>query len=448
MTDVITVAERPAPGAPRAYAFPRFERVSLSNGLQLVVAPVHKLPVTTMLLLVDAGAVTEPDGQAGVADLTAKALLEGTARRSGIELLERFELLGASIEAGADWDAATVALNVLSTRLPQAFELFAEVVREPSFPTREVERLKAERLSEILQLRTEPRGLADETFDAFLYQPTSRYALPERGSERTVASLGSEAARAFHAARWQPGAMTLIVAGDVSVADATGLAERTLGTWAPAVPPRRVADDRPAREARAARVVAKTEAPQSELRVGHVGLPRAHPDYFPVLVMNAVLGGLFSSRINLNLREAHGYTYGAFSSFDWRRGAGPFVVSTAVKSDVTGAALREILGEVDRIREREIAPDELSLATSYLDGVFPIRYETTVAIARALGALIAYDLPADYFDTYRANIRGVTGDAVLRAAREHLHPERLHVVVVGDAKVGEDIERLGFRVER
>jgi zinc protease len=233
----------------------------------------------------------------------------------------------------------------------------------------------------------------------------------------------------------------------VSVADATALAERTLGTWAPAVPPRRTVDDRPARQARAARVVAKAEAPQSELRVGHVGLPRAHGDYFPVLVMNAVLGGLFSSRINLNLREAHGYTYGAFSGFDWRRGAGPFVVSTAVKSDVTGAALREILGEIDRMREREITSDELSLATSYLDGVFPIRYETTAAIARALGALVVYELPADYFDTYRQNIRAVTGEAVLRAAREHLHPDALQVVVVGDATVARDMSELGFHVD-
>jgi zinc protease len=189
----------------------------------------------------------------------------------------------------------------------------------------------------------------------------------------------------------------------------------------------------------------KADAPQSELRIGHVGLPRAHPDYFPTLVMNSVLGGLFSSRINLNLREAHGYTYGAFSGFDWRRGAGPFVVSTAVRSDVTVAATREVVAEIDRIREAQISADELSLAVSYLDGVFPIRYETTSAIARALAALIVYELPEDYFDSYRSNIRSVSREEVLRVARAHLHPEALQILVVGDPSVVRgSLEEAGF----
>jgi len=181
--------------------------------------------------------------------------------------------------------------------------------------------------------------------------------------------------------------------------------------------------------------VNKSEAPQSELRVGHIGLPRNHPDFFPTLLMNAVLGGLFGSRINLNLREAHGYTYGASSFYDWRRGPGPFVVSTAVQSEVTAAALREILLEIDRIRSERISDDELSLARDYLDRVFPIRYETTAAIASALATLVIYDLPTDYYGSYRRNIRAVTADAVLRVAKAHLHPDQLQTVMVGDAQV-------------
>jgi zinc protease len=171
------------------------------------------------------------------------------------------------------------------------------------------------------------------------------------------------------------------------------------------------------------------------VRVGHLGLPRSASDYFDTMVMNAVLGGLFSSRINLNLREAHGYTYGAFSGFEWRRAAGPFVVSTAVKSDVTGAAVREILGEIERIRTEEIGEDELTLATSYLHGVFPIRYETTAAIAAALANLVIHNLPDGYYDEYRDRVRGVTTSGVLRAAQAHLHPDRLRIVVVGDPAV-------------
>jgi zinc protease len=193
--------------------------------------------------------------------------------------------------------------------------------------------------------------------------------------------------------------------------------------------------DKPARSTRAVHIVRKEDAPQSEIRVGHVGLPRNHPDYFPALILNGLLGGLFSSRINLNLREVHAYTYGAHSSFDWRRGAGPFVVSTAVKSDVTADAAREILLEISRIRADAVSEDELTLATSYLDGVFPIRYETTDSIARALAALSVYGLPNDYFDNYRANIRRVTAMDVLHAADKYLHPDQLQLVVVGDPSV-------------
>ncbi|NUQ21129.1 MAG: insulinase family protein, partial [Gemmatimonadaceae bacterium] len=183
---------------------------------------------------------------------------------------------------------------------------------------------------------------------------------------------------------------------------------------------------------RAGPVVSKPDAPQSEIRGAHVGIPRVHPDYFRVVVINAVLGGLFSSRINLNLRERNAYTYGARSEFDWRRAAGPFVVSTAVASDVTAAATREILGEIDRMRSEPIAEDELTLATSFLSGVFPIRYETTAAVATALANLVVYGLDDSYFDTYRANIQSVTTTDVLEAAQRHLRPERLRVVVVGD----------------
>jgi len=203
--------------------------------------------------------------------------------------------------------------------------------------------------------------------------------------------------------------------------------------------------DQPARIARTVHVVGKADAPQSELRVGHVGLPRLHPEYFAVVVMNAILGGLFSSRINLNLREAHAYTYGAFSSFDWRRAAGPFSVATAVRSDVTDAAVREILLEIDRMRAEEVTEAELTLATSYLDGVFPIRFESTTAIASALSSLVTYALPNDYYDRYRASIRSVTASQVLEAARAHVRPEHLQIVAVGDpALVRGPLEQLAL----
>ena len=426
---------KPVPAAPRDYRFPRFQRRTLPNGVRLLVASVQKLPLTTVLAIVEAGAAVEPEGQAGVAALTARLLLEGAASLNGAALAERFESIGASVEAQADWDVATVSLTALSHRLPEALALVRDLIRWPSFPEREVQRLKEQRLADLLQQLAEPRGLADERFANAAYAPTARYASPEEGDATSVRALTRLDIEAFYAARYQPAGTTLIFAGDVTMEAAEALATSLFGDWTghcPLASPSGVDAEQPGR---LVRVIAKADAPQSELRIGHVGIPRNTPDYFDVMVMNAVLGGLFSSRINLNLREVHGYTYGASSAFEWRRGAGPFVVQTAVKSDVTGAAVQEILDEIDRMRSALIGEDELTLATSYLDGVFPIRYETTAAIAQALANLVVHGLPENYYDVYRSRVRAVSTDGVLHAARTHLHPDKLRVVVVGDPAV-------------
>jgi zinc protease len=430
-----TPAPRPVPAPPRSYHFPRFERTTLPNGLRLVVAPVTKLPLVTVIAVVEAGASVEPAGKEGVAALTARLLPEGAAGMDGAALAERFERIGASVDSHADWDVTAVSLTALAKQLPAALALVRDLLRAPEFPEREVTRLKEERLAELLQQRTEPRGLADEHFSHALYVPTARYASPSDGDAKSVRTLTRDDVRAFYAARYRPAATTLVIAGDVTMADASALARDLFGDWVGDRPAPAPAGVDAVQGGRLARVVAKADAPQSEVRVGHRGILRSAPDYFDVMVMNAVLGGLFSSRINLNLREAHGYTYGAFSGFEWRRGAGPFVVSTAVKSDVTAPAVQEILGEIERMRREEIGEEELTLATSYLDGVFPIRYETTAAIAAALANLVIHELPDDYYDRYRERVRAVTTRGVLRAAQQRLHPEQLRVVVVGDPTV-------------
>ena len=435
MTAAATTTTRPLAGPPRDYRFPFFERMTLGNGLGVIVAPVHKLPIVSTALVVDAGAASESAGAEGVAQLTARMLLEGTRKRNGDALGEQFERWGAAVGASADWDAAMLSMTVLAPRLEEAMTLFAEVLLEPAFPERELSRIKAERLADLLQLRTEPRGLADEMFTRFVYDESSRYARPEHGDVASVTAIDRAAVEQFYRARYRPGGATLILAGDITVTEGVALAQRLLGGWSGTATRATPVSDKPARTTRALHIVRKEDAPQSEIRVGHVGLPRSHPDYFPALIVNALLGGLFSSRINLNLREVHAYTYGAHSSFDWRKAAGPFVVSTAVKSDVTADAAREILLEISRIRADAVSEDELTLATSYLDGVFPIRYETTDSIARALAALTVYELPNDYFDSYRANIRRVTAMDVLHAADKHLHPDQLQLVVVGDSTV-------------
>ncbi len=441
----MTTAIRPQPGPPRAYRFPAFERRALANGIRIIVAPVSTLPVISMMAIVDAGAICDPPGREGLAQLTARALIEGTRTLDGPALTERLEGIGGSVDPSADWDYVAASTTVMSARAPAALALLAEILMAPSFPDREIERLKKERHSELLQQRAEPRGLADEMFSRSLYGPGSRYAEPEGGNERSIMAITRDDVAAFHHARYRPAGTTLIIAGDVTVDAAVRMVDANFGSWAGGAARPPIVHDRPATTGRQIFIVGKTEAPQSEVRIGHIGLPRSHPDYFSVVIMNAILGGLFSSRINLNLREVHAYTYGAYSHYDWRRSTGPFVVSTAVKSDVTDGAVREVLLEIERMREAAPTDEELSLATSYLDGVFPIRYETTSAIAGALASLVVYGLPDDWFDRYRGAIRAVTRADVLQAARAHLHPEQLQVTVVGDpAVVRGPLERLGL----
>jgi len=439
----MTISTRPAPGPPRTYKFPRFERSELFNGLQIIVAPVRKLPVVTVLAVVDAGAVADPPNREGLAQLTAEALREGTANRDGIQILEGFEKLGSSLEAGADWDSTVVSMTLLRDKLMTGLSLMAEVLTSPSFPEREIERLKAERLAERAQILAEPRGLADESFSRFLYAKGSRYSEPMAGTAASVSAITRADVSSFFDSRYKPDAVTMILVGDIGVEEAVELASAALGGWEGkrvAVPRTSVQE---ARRTRAVEIIAKDNAAQAELRLGHIGIPRTHPDYFPVVVMNALLGGLFSSRINLNLRERHGYTYGASSYFDWRREPGPFVIATAVQSEVSAAAVSETLKEIEGMRQEEVSTEELSLATNYLEGVFPIRYETTSAIASALANLVIFDLPENFYDTYRENIRAVDPSDVLKAARAHVFPDRLQFVTVGDpAVVKEPLEKL------
>jgi zinc protease len=436
---------RPRAGEPRPYQFPRFERGALPNGLRLVVAPIAKLPIVSISVIAEAGAVADPPGRSGLAQLTAKLLLEGTTSADGSAITDRFERLGASVDAHADWDVAAVSMTTLKDKLPEAFGLLGELLRAPGFSEREVERLKAERLAELLQLRAEPRGLAEELFARFLYESSSRYAQPDGGDESSVRNLTRADVTRFYQRRYSPAAMTLIVAGDVSANALERMANDAFGDWSGSLTAPASSSDDAARKSRAVHIVNKPDAPQSELRLGHVGLPRHHPDYFPAVIMNAVLGGLFSSRINLNLREVHGYTYGASSYFDWRRQRGPWVVATAVASEVTQAAATEVIKEIDRFRAEAISDDELTLATSYLDGVFPIRFETTSAIVSALTTLAVYDLPDDWYDEYRTRVRAVTSGDVLTAAERHLHPEMLQMVVVGNASsVREGMQAMKF----
>jgi zinc protease len=280
---------RPAPGAPRPYAFPDVVRRVLSNGMTVFVVPLRRLPVATALVLADAGAECDTRDGAGVAALTADAMAEGTRERDGIALADAFERLGGSLDTGVTWTQAEWSTTVLAARLPEALQLLAEVVQAPSFPDGEIVRLREERLSELLQQRTEPRGLADDMFARFTFAGTSRYATAEGGDERTVPGIGRDALVLHHAQYIVPTRSALIVAGDVDPETVVRQADRAFASWAgsgSAPPPIAVTS---AQAGRAVHLVAKADAPQSELRVGHRAVPRTDPDFHALSVMNAIL---------------------------------------------------------------------------------------------------------------------------------------------------------------
>jgi predicted Zn-dependent peptidase len=435
--DLSHLDTRPSAAAPRPYDFPDFERSTLPNGLQVIACHLPGRPLLAAQLVLrgdsGGGATGEPADLGGVTVLTARAMTEGTARRSAVDLIEASERLGAEIGADAGWDSLAVSLEVPRSRLLPALGLMAEVALEPSFPADEVERLRDERLNDLMQAKAEPRRRVERVYPETIFDGSAPYRRPLAGTELTVPRIDREAIAGRHASVMRPDAATLIVAGDIDGLDITGEAIAAFGGWS--APSGGLAAGGPsaARPGRRIVVVDRPGSPQTELRVGHLGVPRSTPDFHALSVLNAIVGGLFNSRLNNLLREARGYTYGINSSFDMRRHAGPFTVRCAVQTEVTVPAIVDILGELTRIREGEVESAELTIARDYLVGVFPLRFESAAQVASSITGLVVNGLPDDELDRYRPAIAAVTAEQILAAARTHIRPDEASIVMVGDA---------------
>jgi len=440
------ITRRPIPGQPRPYHFPETIRTTLPNGLRVMVTPMPGRELLAASLALRTGAADEPGTLGGATVLAARALTEGTTSYDAVALTEAAERLGASIHAEAGWDATSAGLDVPATRLEPALELLAEVVRRPSFPETEVERLRDERLTDLLQAKADPRRRADEAYVSSIYAPSSPYHRPAGGRAETVATLTAADLRGIHAAACVPERAALVVAGDVDPDAVLRTVEALFGDW-PAAGAGAVApiDDTGIVESRFIRVIHRPGAVQTEVRIGHPGLPRLNPDFHAVSVMSAILGGLFNSRLNMKLREEKGYTYGASAGFDLRRARGPFTARAAVNTGATVPALLEFLVELDRIRVAPVTDAELAAARDFLVGVFPLRFETSGPVAGSLSGLFVHGLPDDELARYRGAIEAVTTDDVLRVARAHIHPEAAAIVLVGDHDAfGEELAAAGI----
>ncbi len=435
---------RPAPGAPRPYRFPDFQRRSLSNGLTVWLVPLADRGLVNVHLRVDAGAAAEPEERAGVAALTAQLLVTGTRRLDAAAFAAATERLGIEVSSESSWDSARAAFQTLPEHVDEGLALLAEMVSEPRLDGDEFERLKGERLADILQARADAGRLADEMFLRTLYADGVPYARLSAGSPESVGALTVDHVRDFHGGHWGAGTAHLIIAGGFDPATAMRSVEQHLGGWAGGGPGHRTIDVR-AGGGRRVVIVDRPGSVQSELRVGHIGIQRAHPEYFPALVMAAVLGGVFGSRLNLRLREELGYTYGAHAAFDPRRAPGPFTARAAVQTEVTAPAIRELLAQLDRLRAEAPSAAELAEVRDFMIGVFPLRFESTGGVAAAIEPLAVYGLDDDYWQTYRSKLEVVGPADVQRVAGELIRPDELLILLSGDADAVRDaVEAEGF----
>lgn len=433
----------PSLGPAPALVVPHIQKQQLSNGLPVWIVEQHEVPVAQVNLVITSGSADDPVGKYGIANLTASMLMEGAGTRSSLELADAVDFLGADLNATSASDASAVRLHTPVARLADALPLMADVALRPTFGAADLERLRQQRLTAVLQSREEPNAMAALAFARVLYGPSHRFGTATLGTAQTLRAFTAADLRAFYENTYRPDNATLLVVGDVTAASIVPLLEQQFGGWkAPAGvgSPHVTQPAPPQRTRREVYIVDKPNAPQSQIRIGTIGVPRSTPDFFPIEVMNTILGGSFSSRLNLNLREEHGYTYGAQSYFDMRVTAGPFMALAGVQTDKTGESLKEFFNELNGILQ-PIPDDELRRGKNYLSLALPGDFETTSDISRRLEDMLVYHLPDDYFSRYVPNVEAVTAADAQRVARAYIHPDRVAVVVVGDRKVIEPVVR-------
>jgi predicted Zn-dependent peptidase len=438
------VSGRPAATAPRPYRFPDFERRRLDNGLGVWLVPLPDRELVSVQLVADAGAASEDEAHAGVAALTAQLLVTGTQQLDAAAFAETTERLGIEVSSESSWDSARAGFTALGDKLDAGLELLADMVRSPRLDEGEFDRLKAERLNDILQARADPGRLADEHFLREVFGDGVPYGRLSAGSPETVEPLTVGDVRAHHAATVAPDVTNIVIAGAFEPAAAMAAVEARFGDWTGnGRGHRSIAASQ--RGGRRIVVVDRPGSVQSELRIGHLGIERANPRYFGALVMAALLGGVFSSRLNRRLREELGYTYGARCSFDPRRSSGPFMATAPVQTEVTVDAIRELLGQLEGIRAEPPSSTELAEVRAFLVGVFPLRFETTTGIAAALEPVAVYGLPDDYWHTYRGRIEAVDEETVHATAIDLVRPDEALIVLTGDAAaVRDELEQAGL----
>jgi zinc protease len=438
----------PLPGPPSTLRLPDVRRFALGNGIPVLLVEKRGLPLVAIELLFPGGASAVGAERAGLAALAADMLDEGAGDRSALEIADELERLGASLQTAAGYDASHLEMLALKPRLEPSLDLLADLALRPTFDADEHGRVRQERLDLSLELLAEPRSVANDAFARVLYGADHPWGPPLLGTRTTLPGLARDEVAAYHEERYHAGNATIVVAGDVGADEARALLEPRFGRWERrSPPPLALPPARPLEHARTW-ILDRPGAAQSELRVGKVAAARDAEDYFAAVVLNTVLGGAFTSRLNARLREEKGFTYGARSGFHTRRWPGPFLAQCAVHTPVTDQAVGVILLELERLRSERVPDEELERAKRYASLRLPERFETVEDLVGRVAEVAQYDLPEDYWSTYVEKLLEVDAAAVQAAAVRYLDPRHMAVVVDGDrAAIEIPLSRLGLPVE-
>jgi zinc protease len=430
------------------YQFPEIRRGSLASGLRVWTIEHRAVPLISVLVLIRRGSAADPAGREGLAAMVGDLLDEGCGDLDALAFHEALGRIGAQLDTEVGSDATLLGLTVLSRFADRGAALLAEMTRRPRLDKRDFERVRDLRLNRLVQIRDMPPALADRAFTELVYRDHP-YGHLSIGSESGLRTMTLDDITRYHAAAYGPDNVTVIAAGDGSHEDLAALVGRVFSDWTSGhatLPDDSAALAMPSAPTARLCLMHKAGAAQSELRIGHMSVPRSAPDYLHLLVLNMVLGGQFVSRINMNLREDKGYTYGARTSFDARRGPGPFLLQASVQADATTASIRESLREIADVRSsRPVTGAELETGRAALTRGYPRNFETAEQVARAAAQMALHDLPADYYSTFVPKVMALDEAAVTDAARRHLDPDRMLTVVVGDReRVGASLEELGL----
>ncbi|MGZ3448024.1 MAG: M16 family metallopeptidase [Polyangiales bacterium] len=433
----------PKAGPSKPWAPPKIVEAKLANGMRLLLVERHDLPIVAFQIVLDRGA---DQATPGAGSFLSSMLLQGTKTKSALEISDAFGRLGAQFGVSGGFDSLGLSVKVLSKDFPEALALAADCVRNPAFAKDEVERERAKRLTSITQQKDSPQTILRNTLAEVLYPESHPYHAPLLGNEAAVKKLTGDDLSKLHARLFQPSNVTIAIAGDITEEVALGELSKVLGDWK-GTGETIAAVKEPADAAPGKRIILvdRPGATQSHMAATLVGVPRSSKDFHALMVLNTILGGQFSSRLNLNLREKHAYTYGAYSTFDMRHGAGPFSAGGAIVREKTEPAAEEILAEIKRIQDEPITDEELADAKTNLIRRLPAVFETAGDTAGSIAYLAIYGLPLDEYEHRAEGYRAVTKQDIQRVAKQYLKLDRIRLVIVGDANVVQkELAKLGL----